>query len=101
MKSGHFLFFLFWLCPHHAQVNRPGIGPTHSCNQSESSGSAGSLTHQATREVCFFSFFYLFRATDVAYGGSQARNQIEVVAAGLHRSSQQRLIFNPLSEARD
>lgn len=51
MKSGHFLFFLFWLCPHHAQVNRPGIGPTHSCNQSESSGSAGSLTHQATREL--------------------------------------------------
>ena len=29
-------------------------------------------------------FFCLFRATSVAYGGSQARGQIKAIAAGLH-----------------
>ena len=33
----------------------------------------------------FFSFF-LFRATRVIYGNSQARDQIRAVAAGLHHS---------------
>ena len=37
----------------------------------------------------------------MAYGGSQARGGIGVVAAGLHHSSQQCLIVNPLSETRD
>ena len=36
-----------------------------------------------------------------AYGGSQARGQIRAAAHGLHRSSQQRQILNPLTEARD
>ena len=40
-----------------------------------------------------FSFaFCLFRATPMAYGGSQARDGIGAVAAGLHRSQQQHKI---------
>ena len=37
----------------------------------------------------FFFFFGLFRATLVAYGGSQAKGQIIAVAAGLYHSPQQ------------
>jgi len=66
-------------------------------------------------QVCS-RFFFLFRAALVAYGGSQARGPMRAVAAGLHhstampdlsqvcdlhRSSRQRRILNPLSEARD
>ena len=42
-----------------------------------------------------------FRATPVAYGGSQARGLIRVIAAGLRHSSWQQRILNPLNEARD
>ena len=45
--------------------------------------------------------FCLFRAASMAYGSFQARGQIGAVAAGLHHSSQQCQILNPLSEARD
>ena len=45
--------------------------------------------------------FYLFRAAPVTYGGSQARGLIGATAAGLHHSSRQRRVLNPLSEARD
>ena len=34
----------------------------------------------------FLSFFFLFRATPVAYGNSQARGLIGVSAASLHHS---------------
>ena len=41
-------------------------------------------------ECLFFIFIYLFiccfRATPIAYGGSQSRGQIGAVAAGLHHS---------------
>ena len=68
---------------------------------------------------CLFlelSFFLIFRAAPVAYGGSQTRGWIGAVTAGyttatatwdpnhvcnLHHSSGQRWILNPLSEARD
>ena len=46
-------------------------------------------------------FLYLFRDALTAYGGSQARGEIGAVAAGLHHSSQQCRIVNPLSKARD
>ena len=62
-------------------------------------------------------FWGLFRATPAAYGGSQARGQIGIVATGLHttaiatpspihvgdlhHSSGQHQILNPLSEDRD
>ena len=36
--------------------------------------------------VCLFFAFLLFRATPMAYGGSQARGQIGATAAGLHHS---------------
>ena len=67
----------------------------------------------------FFSFvliFCLFRATPTAHGGSQggAESQLQLLAysraiampdlshvCDLHHGSQQRWIFNPLSEARD
>ena len=45
--------------------------------------------------------FFFFRATPVANGGSQARGQIRATAAGLHHSSRQCWIHNPLSGARD
>ena len=43
----------------------------------------------------------LFRAVPVAYGSSQARGRIGAAAAGLHHSSMQCRILNPLSAARD
>ena len=54
----------------------------------------------------FFLFFFFFvvcllRAVPAAYGGSQATGLIGNVAVGLHHSSQQCRILNPLSEARD
>ena len=44
---------------------------------------------QGANQLTFFfflSFFFLFRVTPVAYGGSQIRGRIEAVAAGLHHS---------------
>ena len=58
-------------------------------------GNAGSLTHWArpgmehtsSRTLCWFlSFFFLIRATLMAYGSSQARDQIRAAATGLHLS---------------
>ena len=37
-------------------------------------------------ETFFFSFFFFFRVTPMAYGSSQARGQIRVAAASLHLS---------------
>ena len=51
--------------------------------------------------LSFFFFFVLFRASPVAYGGSQARVLIGTVASGLHHSSRQYQILNLLSKARD
>ena len=66
--------------------------------------------------VCLFIYLLLFRATPVAYGGSQARGRIAATVVGLrhshsnegselclnlHHSSQQCWILNPLSETRD
>ena len=52
--------------------------------------------------VCLFVlFFCLFRAAPAASGSSQTSGLIGAVAAGLHHSSQQRWILNPLSKARD
>ena len=63
-----------------------------------------------------YYYYFLFRATPVAYGSFQARGQIRATAAGLHYShtttrSEDHLrpthslwpsqILNPLSEARD
>ena len=49
-----------------------------------------------------FLFVCLFlRAPGVAYGSSQARNQIGAAAASLHHSSRQCQILNPLMETRD
>ena len=52
----------------------------------------------------YFILFYFFAiswAAPEAYGVSQARGLIGAVAAGLHHSSQQHWILNPLSKARD
>ena len=50
--------------------------------------------------VCIYLFIFS-RAAPTACGGSQARGQIGAAAAGLHHSSQQRRILNPLIEARN
>ena len=44
--------------------------------------------------------YLLFGATHAAYGSSQTRGRIRAIAAGLHHSSRQRQILNPLSVAR-
>ena len=60
------------------------------------------LTGKAIRSGLYFSFFsLLFRAEPTAHGGSQVRGQIGPTAAGLHHSSWQHQILNPLSKARD
>ena len=56
---------------------------------------SGSIVH-----FTFWIFFFLFTAAPVAHGCSWASSWIRVAAAGLHHSSQQHLILNPLSEAR-
>ena len=63
------------------------------------------VTQETIAYKIFFSFFFLsfvfFRAAPKVYAGSQAKGPIRATAAGLHHSSQQRRILNPLSEARD
>ena len=49
----------------------------------------------------FYLFILLFKAAPEAYGISQARGHIGDAAAGLHHSSQQHWILNPLSGPRD
>ena len=68
------------------------------------------------QEILFFFFSFFFSAAPMAYGSSQARGGIGVVAAGLHHrhsnirsepvcdlhhSFQHYCILNPLSKARD
>ena len=52
-------------------------------------------------DFLFVCFFLLLGAVPSAYGGSQVRGPIGATATGLHHSSQQPWILNPLSEARD
>ena len=60
------------------------------------------LINKGPPQILFFFFPCLFfRVTPTAHGGTQARGRIRAVAAGLHHSSQQCWILNPLSEARD
>ena len=51
--------------------------------------------------LIFFFFFFFFRAAPAAYGASQARGQTGATAAGIHHSSWQSQILNPLNKARD
>ena len=46
-------------------------------------------------------FLFFFRAAPVAYGCSQPAGQVRAAAAGLHHSSWQHRIPDPLSKARD
>ena len=74
---------------------------------------SSALTHlELTAPHPPFFFFVFFRAETVTYGSSQARGQIGAYITAtvtpdpshncdLHHSSQQRQIFNPLSEARN
>ena len=59
------------------------------------------LPPKASGKLNLCIHFCLFRATPVAYGSSQPRGQIRTVATGLHHSSGQCQILNPLSKARD
>ena len=51
--------------------------------------------------LLLFVSFAISWATPAAYGGFQARGLIRAVATGLHHSSRQCRIPNPLSKARD
>ena len=55
---------------------------------------------QISKSTLFF-LFWLYRAAPMAYEGSQARGWIGATVAGLHHSSWQRWIPDPLSEARE
>ena len=59
--------------------------------------------NETPRKLKFWgTFFFVFSgAAPAAYGGSQAKGLIGVVAAGLRHSSQRRQILNSLSEARN
>ena len=57
--------------------------------------------HSLLYPVCVCMRVCVFRAAPTVYGGSQARGPIRAAAPGLHHSSRQCWIFNPLSEARD
>ena len=64
--------------------------PAPACTRSSSSAFLGqylpSVPQAAQGFLFFFFFFCLFRATPVAYGGSQARGQIGATAASPHHS---------------
>ena len=46
-----------------------------------------SIFYRTRKEnIDFFGLFCLFRATPMAYGGSQAGGRIRAVAAGLHHN---------------
>ena len=51
--------------------------------------------------LILFFYFLLFKAAPIAYASSQARGQIRAIAPGLHHSTQQRQISEPLSKARE
>ena len=57
------------------------------------------LLEHGENTLVFFPF--LFRATPVAYGSSQAKDWIRATAGSLHHNSWQSWILNPLSETRD
>ena len=58
------------------------------------------LNLNVRKTMDFFFFFLLFRVAPAAHVGYQARGPIRATAGGLHHSSRQRGIPNPLSEAR-
>ena len=61
-----------------------------------------NICPQRNMGFCFcFCLFDFSRAVPTAYGGTQAKGLIGAAAAGLHHSSRQRQILNPLSKARD
>ena len=108
---------IFWLHPWYVKVPRPGIEPVQQQQpkvQQWQHWILNSLSCQGTPKPDFF--FWSFRASPAAYGGSQARGQIGAVASNLchshskagsnplsnlHHRSRQRWILNPLSKARD
>ena len=89
LSSGFFRVLLCWAA----------LGPLPSLHHSE------WMEHK--KNFFFFFFFFFFglfvfsRAASVAHGGTQARGHIGALAAGLHHSSRQRWILNPLIEAWD
>ena len=52
-------------------------------------------------EIYVFFSFCLFGSPPAAYGCSKARDPIRAVATGLHHSTRQHKILNPLSKAGD
>ena len=62
---------------------------------------SGSSYISIVYRLFFFFLFCLFKATPVAYGSSQARDQISTAAAELHHNHSNAGSFNPLTKARD
>ena len=60
----------------------------------------GGIMDFCSSFVFFFFIFCFFRVAPVAYGSPQARALVGAVAAGLHHSSRQCWVLNPLGEAR-
>ena len=71
----------FLVCP----FNYPPMYPsTHPKTLSEEL--SYTTNHAGYRKYSSFFFLFLFRATSVTYGNSQARGQIRAAAAYLHHS---------------
>ena len=88
--------------------------PSHACCSMPLQNSSGPPQPVSTLNNALNFFSFLLRDAPMAYGSSQARDQIGVTAAGLHHShsnagsklhlhhsSRQHHILNPLNEARD
>ena len=61
---------------------------THNSTATQAAAVGFLTNHHNRNSLTFFFFFFgFFRAVPTAYGGSQARGQIEVTAASLHHSN--------------
>ena len=100
-------------------MSEPGRDPWLLTCAAQLPGGCGERRGRVARETLFFfsffSLFFLFRATPVTYGSSQAReSELQLLAYtiaratrdpshiyDLHCSSCQRWILDPLMEAKD
>ena len=85
-----------------------GVVPRRKVNVPLENGRCEGFTHSVNiywvLNMCmhfFFFVFCLYRAAPTAHGGSQARGLTRAAGVGLHHSSQQHQILNPLGGARD
>ena len=77
-------FPLFFGCTH-GMKKFLGQGMNLCCHSTDNTRSS-TVRPEGKSLIYPFFFFGLFRATSTAHGGSQARGQIQAIAASLHHS---------------